>query len=208
LLAESPAKRNMLGLLSPQFVPAVPLADGQRIFCFSFGEGPELDPGGSNRGLAAFLVGRLGASSGGLEIFAQRELAVAVKELGVDVTFTAEPQPGGYITTQQVLEQFRNQSPPAPADERPAVIIAHPHHAWRCLVLTTLAGYVGIVPDPRTSAGLQWQRFGNDDDGYDPESLQAHTRSFETFHPYEIRHQHGICMQIHNSHRFCASPPS
>merc|ERR1712008_344120 len=117
-------------------------------------------------------------------------------ELGVDVAFTAEPQPGGYITTQQVLEQIRDQSPPPPVDERPVVILAHPHHAWRCSVMTTLAGYVGSVPDARTSAGLQWQRFGCDDDGYDPESLQVHTRSFEAFYPYEVRHQQGICRRL------------
>lgn len=179
-------------LLSPPFEPAAPLGPGQRVFCFSLGQGRDLSPGGSNRGLAAFIVGRLGVrDAASVEVLAQSEVALALAEFGVSVAFSAEPQRGEYATTRRVLEQFVEQSPPPPADSRPVAIVAHPHHAWRCLALATMAGYAASVPDPHVpGAGLEWECFGCDEQGYDPESVQIHTQSFEAFYAYESRHQH------------------
>lgn len=181
-------------LLAPR--PPAELVAPDLALCFSFGQGPDGMPGGTNRALAAFVARSISApAAGGPRILAQWEIARELEGFGVAIAHSVEPT-GGYITSQDVLNQFVAHSPPGLAGGGFVVVVAHPDHAWRCWALVVLAGYVNVVvPEIRTPSATNWEPYGCDAYGYDPTSVQPHTTSKLMFWPYEERMQQCILLQ-------------
>jgi len=210
-------------LLAPPLLPVSAMPRCNRVFCFSFGQGPVGTPGATNRALAAFVKGALclarddtGEShaehhtqKGNALVLAQWEIAMELDRCGTCVACSADFLPGEqYITSRQVLEAFAQHSSPEHAGV--VAIVAHPDHAWRCWALTTMMGYKTIVLDITTLPDFTWEEHSCDAHGFDAECVQPHTRSRAAFQEYETRMQQDVlrgCPDLQRITLMCAKQP-
>jgi len=197
-------------LLAPPLLPASSLRTCRYVFCFAFGQGPNLTPGATNRALAGLVelafrdvAGADAGTPAGTgdgpapprcpEILAQWEVAAGLGDRGAGLRAALSVELDGreYITSRDVLDRFVAHAPPL-AQGCSVAIVAHPDHAWRCWALVTLRGYAAKVLDPRTLADFSWPGHGCDERGYDPASVQPHTVSRSVFCRYEAERQDEI----------------
>jgi len=164
------------------------LETAEAVVAFAFGFGParkgvphppeQYHPllhhaGKTNEALANVIVP---FAQKGLAVFAQWEVAEALKAHGILVPDRRGARPERtYLGTSGVVEQFMHNG----LDQlRSVVLVAHRHHAFRCLETTrALFGSRGntidvLVPELP--------------DVYDPDSVQPWTRSMENYVAYEV----------------------
>lgn len=132
-------------------------------------------PGKSNEGLAEVIVP---FANRGMPVFAQWEVAEALKLQGILVPDRQIARPGKeYLGTSGVLKQFLANGL---ADFRSVILVAHPHHMFRCReTAKTIFRKEGVeikvlIADTRSVP-------------YDPESMQLWTRSLKDWVEYEVR---------------------
>jgi len=141
--------------------------DAQVIIALSFGQGMEGAPGLSNEALARVVSGL--REKYNLLLISQREIADCMPEI------TSNPQnlvvcesrkKGQYLDTAEVLAQAKIHC--AKFGFTKAIIVAHPDHAPRVLLLSKKNGFDAVAADTR-------------DVPYDPDSIQEWTRSRKSF---------------------------
>jgi hypothetical protein len=166
------------------------------VLAFAFGFGPARQgvpyppeqyhpmlclPGKSNEGLAKVisqLVGSVGNNEIISRVFAQWEVAEALKEnnqIIVPDTQIARPR-GEYLGTRGVVEQLLDRGL---RDFPSIIIVAHPHHLYRCRKTTEAV---------LRKRHLQIDVFSADTSSvsYDPQSVQPWTRSPGDWVRYEV----------------------
>lgn len=160
------------------------------IFAFAFGQGEDGTPGRTNEALAAQITNLLPVYP--LPVFAQWEIDDALQKRGTAVTYRAVPQ-NGYLSTRGVLAQFRQawQNLYGGGQDTAVILIAHPDHQTRCRELLQEVGFQLILP----AVSIDWQQFGCDKFGYDPDSTQPWTRNRAAFLRYESSVRLGIRKQ-------------
>jgi len=200
-----------------------PLPSDALVLCFAFGKGVS-SPGPVNAALAALVATALDGHRV-RKVLAQEEIAEVLEQLGQQVDGSTELPPGSsYISTFDVLAAFASEVPPVLESTEsctccvsrdmglphprhnhrrctPAVIVAHPDHAWRCWALATLVGYSAKVLDPGSVPGFRWEDHGCDGLCYAACSEevahgQEHTTCPESFLPYET-HVVANILEVH-----------
>lgn len=136
---------------------------------------PQLfDPGKSNEALAEVIVP---FAQKGLSIFAQWEVAEALNARGIAVPDHQIARPDRrYLGTSGVVEQFLANGL---ANFASVMLVAHPHHAFRCRETTKIVFQKNgkaislLIADTRSVP-------------YDPKSVQPWTRSLKAWVEYEV----------------------
>lgn len=186
-------------LLVPPSATKEYLAKCSRIVCFSFGQGPDLTPGATNRALAALAImardAIIEATGKDVPFLAQWEVGRELCAHGAEVSLQIE-LPGGkdYITTEEVANAFAKSQ--LPSSSSITAVIAHPDHAWRCCAFTSMIGYIPVWVSPSLMPAFSWENFGLDSRGYSEQSVQPHTASAEIFCECEGRLQQDLLDRV------------
>lgn len=152
-------------------------ADETVIMAFSFGLGPNNSPGATNKALAA-IIKAICEKDSRFPVFAQWEIADALREIGITENFRAVIK-NGYLNTEGVLEQFIDEFKRRNTSVKSVIVVAQPDHFYRCRRLVEKQGLTAILP--ALVPPKPWLSFGCDDWGYDPTSEQDWIRSRPRF---------------------------
>jgi len=149
---------------------------------FSFGQGANLSPGGTNRALA-WQVAQLKHTNPGLKMVLQWEIADALQqEFKMTADLRISPLPDSYLSTYGVAEQAAEYLAAHPGT---VSLVAHPDHALRC-ALNLLQPPIGVASVWPRMEGLPAAQYGVDDRYYDPLSAQAWCRNRSVYVPHEL----------------------
>ncbi|MGA1870218.1 MAG: hypothetical protein ACMUJM_16900 [bacterium] len=160
----------------------------EAVIAFAFGFGPAkagvsyppeqyhpllYKPGKTNEALATTIVP---FAQKGLEIFAQWEVAEALKPHGITIPHAQVACPGKeYLGTRGIIEQFLHNGL---SQFGSVLLVAHRHHMYRCREITKTVFQKRnqpisiVIPDTP--------------DMYDPDSIQWWTRSLKDWVTYEV----------------------
>jgi hypothetical protein len=119
-----------------------------------------------------------------LPVFAQREIAEALKVLGIEVTHRTM-QAGDYVDTKSALDQLSTHG--AAVAGKKSVVVAHPDHQLRCGELLKRYNAQPVFPkigDYLPKRG--WAAFGCDRYGYSGRSTQKWTTKRAIYIRHEI----------------------
>ena len=158
------------------------LRTADAIYAFAFGQGKEGTPGETNTALA-WVVRELHRDTL-RPVFAQREIAEALKGHGIKVTHRTV-QAGDYIDTKSALDQLSKRG--AAVSGKKIVVVAHPDHQLRCGEL--LKKYNAHPVFPKIGDYLPkrgWAAFGCDRYGYSGRSTQKWTTKRVIYVRHEI----------------------
>ncbi|MFQ5875448.1 MAG: hypothetical protein ACE5JL_16860, partial [Dehalococcoidia bacterium] len=140
-------------------------------------------PGGTNQALASVIENVLRRHR--VRVFAQWEIADALRAKGMAEDFRAVPQEG-YLSTQGVWDQFRKEFDRLGMGIRKSILVAHPEHMFRCQWLIGMDNIGVLIPNEAFGPCGGWSEFGCDVYGYDPKSVQPWTTSRGEFVGHEI----------------------
>jgi len=167
--------------------PEAPLAVVENktvaIVGFSFGQGLDGTPGGTNMALA-WQAHRLRKARPDVPLILQWEIADAMNETyGVLADLVVRPKPGIYLDTTDVAVAAYHELVRRGLGGVPVALVAHPDHALRCSLSLLQLGVKSLWAPMR---GAPIVDLGVDEYFYDNMSTQPWTRSREVYRAHEL----------------------